>query len=271
MTTHTTDGSSSTRASRRSGAGGGGSGPTAPFGPPGDRLPVPARQRRPALAALAVVLILGGAALAATLVLTSGQKQQYLLINRDIAVGQTLVANDFLQQPLSATNSSVFAPVPVADFGTRVRGTKALVALRKGALLTEGTFGAGISPPKDLTDVSASVPDGGYPAGIAPGDIVKVIYTPRNTSESGGAAAPAPSGAPRGLVRGATLIGSAYVASVVDSPSGQGKIIGLQVRNEELADSPLDGLPVLAWTNAVNSVTVVRLDPTSSYDKGSGS
>ncbi|HEX6754707.1 MAG TPA: hypothetical protein VF109_02060 [Mycobacteriales bacterium] len=250
-----------TRAARRAG-GPGGSGPFTT----GDRLPVPTRQRRPMLAVLAVVLILGGAAIAATLVLTSGQKQQYLLINRDVAIGQTLTAEDFLQQPLAATNSAVFAPVPVSDFATRVRGTKALVPLRKGALLTEGTFGPAVTPPKGLTDVSVSVPEGGYPVGLAAGDVVKVIYTPRNTSDGGGSV---PTAAPRGLIRGATLIGSAYVTVVQDNTAGQGgKIVALEVRNEDLELPRQAGLPALAWTNAVNSVTVVRLDPTVTYDKG---
>jgi hypothetical protein len=223
------------------------------------------------LAVLAVVLILGGAAIAATLVLTSGQKQQYLLISRDVAIGQTLTAQDFLQQPLASTNSSVFAPIPVTEFNTRVRGTKALVPLRKGALLTEGMFGAAVTPPRGLTDISMAVPEGGYPADLAAGDTVKVIYTPRNTTDtgSGSGSGAVSTAAPRGLVRGATLIGSAYVTSVQDNTAGQGgKIIGLQVRNRDLAESPLTGLPVLAWTNAVNSVTVARLDPTVTYDKG---
>lgn len=263
MTTQTTDGQPMTRAARRAG-GPGGSGPFTT----GDRLPVPTRQRRPMLAVLAVVLILGGAAIAATLVLTSGQKQQYLLINRDIAIGQTLTAEDFLQQPLAATNSAVFAPVPVSDFATRVRGTKALVPLRKGALLTEGMFGPAVTPPKGLTDVSVSVPEGGYPVGLAAGDVVKVIYTPRNTTDSGGGGSVA-TAAPRGLTRGATLIGSAYVTVVQDNTAGQGgKIVALEVRNEDLDVQRQAGLPTLAWTNALNSVTVVRLDPTVTYDKG---
>lgn len=138
MSTQTTDGLS-TRAARR--AAGNGAVP-----PVGDRLPVPPRQRRPALAALAVVLILGGAALAATLVLSSGQKQEYLLLNKNVAVGEVLTPQHFLQQPLSSTQSSVFAPVPVSDFYGRVNGKRALVALRKGSLLTQGTFGDRITP-----------------------------------------------------------------------------------------------------------------------------
>jgi hypothetical protein len=267
MTTQTTDGQATTRAARRASGGGG-------FGP-GDRLPVPTRQRRPMLAILAVVLILGGAAIAASLVLTSGQKQEYLLLKNDVRVGQTLVADDFLAQPLAKTNSAVFAPVPVSDFKTRVSGQKARVALSRGTLLTEGTFGPAISPRKGLTDTSAAVPEGGYPVDLRPGDIVKVIYTPRsNATNNANAAGSAGNGAtstaaPKRLVPGMTLIGSAYVTSVVDNTTGEGgKVVGLEIRNEEFAESPLDGLPALAYTNAADALTIVRLDPTVTYDKG---
>lgn len=270
MTTNTTDGQPSTRAARR------GAVPTTaglPLTPTGDRLPVPTRQRRPALAALAIVLILGGAALAATLVLTSGQKQQYLLVVRDVAVGQTLTRDDFRLQSLSATNSAIFAPVPVGDFATRVNGRKALVKLTKGALLAQGTFGEAISPPKGLTDVSLAVPEGQYPSALAAGDIVKILYTPRGQQggDSGTGAAPTAPGQ-KPLPRGLTLVGAAYVTSVEDNSSGQGggRIIGVQVRDEELSESPNSGLPALAASNAVGAITVVRLDPTSEYDKGAG-
>jgi hypothetical protein len=256
MTTQTTDGLLSTRAARRAA----GNGVVPPLG---DRLPVPPRQRRPALAALAVVLILGGAALAATLVLTSGQKQEYLLVNKDVAVGEVLTPQHFLQQPLSSTQSSVFAPVPVSDFYARVNGKRALVALRKGSLLTQGTFGDRITPAKGLTQLSLNVPEGQYPAGLQPGDIVRVLHTPRASNNN---ANPTEKLVPRG----ATLVRSAYVTSVVKGATGQnGVVVGIEVKDQELAQSPNSGLPAVAAANALNAITVIRLDPTSEYDRGS--
>jgi hypothetical protein len=256
-TTPTTDGQLSTRAARRA-AGHGGQLP-----PLGDRLPVPPRQRRPALAALAVVLILGGAALAATLVLSSGQKEQYLLVNEDIAVGEVLTPQHFLQQPLSSAQSAVFAPVPVSDFYTRVNGKRALVALPKGSLLTQGTFGDRITPAKGLTQLSLNVPEGQYPPGLKPGDIVRVLHTPRanasNTNQS-----------EKFVPRGATLVGAAYVTSVESSAAGQnGVVVGLEVKDQELPQSPNSGLPAVAAANALNAISVIRLDPTHEYDQGS--
>lgn len=259
MTT-TTDGMPSTRASRRAA-------PNASvLG--GDRLPVPTRQRRPLLALLAVVLILGGAALAATLVLSSGQKEEYLLVNRDIALGQTLTRDDFLQQPLAATNSSVFAPVSVADFYSRVQGKKALIAMKRGALLAEGTFGEAVTPAVGLGQLSLNVPEGQYPADLAAGDVIKVLHTPRASSGTGGNAA---TNGQKEVPRGATLVEAAYVTRVETSSAGQnGVVIGIEVRNVELVRSPNAGLPAVAAANALNAISVIKLDPGHAYDDGDG-
>lgn len=261
MTTQTTDGQLSTRASRRNA----GTGPTLPA----DRLPVPTRQRRPMLALLALVLILGGAALAATLVLTSGKKQEYLVLNNDVALGQTLTNKDFRLQALAATKSSLFAPVPSAEFYSRVEGKKALVPMKKGSLLSEGTFGDVVTPAGGLGQISLNVPEGRYPAGLAAGDVVKVLYTPGNANTSNGSAA---ASGEKPMPRGTTLVPAAYVTSVESSSSGQnGVIIGIDIRNLELAKSPNAGLPAVAAGNAANALTIVRLPPNSEYDKGDGS
>ena len=233
----------------------------------GDRLPVPARQRRPMLAVLALVLILGGAALAASLVLTSGKKQEFLLVNRDVALGQTLTRDDFRQQALAATNSSVFAPVPVADFSSRVEGRKATIALKKGSLLSEGTFGDAVTPAVGLGQMSLTVPEGRYPAALAAGDVVKILYTPAANASTGSGAATGE----KPLPRGTTLVPAAYVTSVGGSSAGQnGVVVGIDIKNVDLADSPNSGLPAVAAANAANAITVIRLDPGHDYDKGTG-
>lgn len=260
MTTQTTDGQLSTRASRRAGPG---------TTLNGERLPVPTRQRRPMLALLALVLVLGGAALAATLVLTSGQKQDYLVLADDVALGQTLTNGDFKLQSLAATKSQLFAPVPSADFYSRVEGRKALVPMKKGALLSEGTFGDVLTPATGLGQLSLNVPEGRYPSGLAAGDIVKVLYTPGSGASANGGSAAVPGERP--MPRGTTLVQAAYVTSVEASSSGQnGLVVGIDVRNVELAKSPNAGLPAVAAGNAANALTLVRLPPTSEYDKGDG-
>lgn len=262
MTTQTTDGQLSTRAARRAA----GQGPV--LG--GDRLPVPTRQRRPMLALLAIVLILGGAALAATLVLTSGKKQDYLVLAGDVAQGQTLTSKDFRIQSLAATKSSLFSPILGSDFYGRVQGKKALVPLKKGALLSEGTFGDQVIPAVGLGQMSLNVPEGRYPSGLAAGDVIKVFYTPSSQAANGGGSAAA-AGTANGVEVGATLVPAAYVTVVEGSSSGQnGVVVGIDIRNVDLPKSQKAGMPAVAVANAASAITVVRLDPGHAYDKGDG-
>ncbi|HYT10736.1 MAG TPA: hypothetical protein VEL73_08760, partial [Mycobacteriales bacterium] len=159
-------------------------------------------------------------------------------------------------------------PVLVSDYYGRVDGRTALVPLRKGSLLSEGTFGEAVTPAEGLGDVSVGVPEGRYPEGLAAGDVVKVLFTPGNAGQgpSDGSAI----GGSRPLRRGATVVAAAYVTAVRADPTGQGGVIvGIQVRDEELADSPDHGMPALAAANAVNAVSVVRLAPTHDYEQGS--
>jgi hypothetical protein len=217
------------------------------------------------------VLILGGAALAASLVLTSGKKQEYLLVNRDIALGQTLTRDDFRQQAIAATDSSVFAPVPVSDFFGRVQGKKALIALKKGSLLSEGTFGDAVTPAKGLVQISLNVPEGQYPRTLVPGDVVKVLYTPRGNQQQGGSPSTAGTLDPKAVPHAPTLITSAFVNSIEPSAAGQNAmVVGIEVRNKELIQAPADGLPAVAAANAQGAITIARLDPGHQYDEGDG-
>jgi hypothetical protein len=260
MTTQTTNGELPTRAARRA------AGATAG----GDRLPVPTRQRRPLLALLAVVLVLGGAAIAASLVLTSGKKQEYLVVYHYIALGQTLTREDFRVQPLAATDAQTFAPVPAADFFTRVQGKKALIALKKGALLSEGTFGEAVTPAKGLVQISLNVPEGQYPRTLTAGDVVKVLYTPRGNGQGSGSATDSTTN-PKAIPHAPTLITSAFVTSVEPSGTGQNAmVVGIEVRNKDLTQAPADGLPAVAAANALSAITIARLDPGHTYDKGDG-
>jgi hypothetical protein len=58
-------------------------------------LPAPVRDRRPALAAIAVLLILSGAFASGLLVYRSGERTDVLVARDDIDVGTTITANDF--------------------------------------------------------------------------------------------------------------------------------------------------------------------------------
>jgi hypothetical protein len=165
----------------------------------------------------------------------------------------------------------VFAPVPVSDFFGRVQGKKALIALKKGSLLSEGTFGDAVTPAKGLVQISLNVPEGQYPRALVPGDVVKVLYTPRGNQQQGGSGATSGTLDPKAVPHAPTLIISAFVTSIEPSAAGQNAmVVGIEVRNKELIQAPADGLPAVAAANAQGSITIARLDPGHEHDKGDG-
>lgn len=60
----------------------------------GDR-PTPPHRRRPALAALAVILIVGGAAIAGLLAMRLDSRTPVLVLNQDVAVGTKITSSMF--------------------------------------------------------------------------------------------------------------------------------------------------------------------------------
>src|ERR1700678_2033634 len=86
VTAGSTEAMSSDRGTIPRGAEAGGAWP-APTAPAGRRLPSAPRERKPALAALAVVLVVGGALLAALLVVGAGHKTGAIEITQTVGQG----------------------------------------------------------------------------------------------------------------------------------------------------------------------------------------
>ncbi|OSP38938.1 MULTISPECIES: hypothetical protein [unclassified Streptomyces] len=167
----------------RTGAGAGRS--AAPAGPAvGDRLPTPPRERKPALAALAVLLILVGALGATMLVLQVGDRIEVVKITEEIPAGQ----------PVTDANT---ASVMVAeDPGIHYVEWTQLDALKKlkakstipaGVVAVGEMFGEEAKVPEGKALVGLSLKDGQYPAGLENGDAVaayRVGGTARSDSDT---------------------------------------------------------------------------------------
>ncbi|MFI0447766.1 hypothetical protein [Actinomadura sp. 6N118] len=128
----------------------------------GQRLPVAPRERKPALAALAVLLILGGALASAYLVMASGQRVSAIRIVQPVAAGQPI--------PLSALQE-----VQVGDTGVeyyirwserqKVTRAYAAVPLVNGALLTNGMLSKTAEAERGRVVVGLALKPGQLPAG----------------------------------------------------------------------------------------------------------
>jgi hypothetical protein len=185
-------------------------------------MPIPTRQRKPGLAALALVLILGGAALSAYLVLHGSQKTSVVFATKQIAVGQPIQAGDLTEGEIAVTsnNNVNFRPVAYGNVGSLTRQF-ATTTIPAGAVITADMFGA--KPTTSCVQAGFSVSEGNYPPGaIVPGDLVKIISVPKPNGNSDSSSGSGSSGGSGGTVTAKLVVAEAYVTAVKSSSVGQG-------------------------------------------------
>lgn len=168
--------------------------PTALSGPASRKLPVPPRERKPALAALALLLILGGALATTLLVLRSGDRVSAIGIGRQIGAGQPMLQEAMREVQIADTGIGYVAWADRA----RVAENFARVTLLPGTLLTPDMVVSSsreLGPGKAI--VGLSLKAGQMPPTLTEGDRVQVIYVP---GRGGGVTAQSRTLAPSALV-----------------------------------------------------------------------
>lgn len=164
----------------RTGAGAGRS--AAPAGPSvGERLPTPPRERKPALAALAVLLILVGALGATMLVLQAGDRIEVVKITEEIPAGQSVTKSN--------TTSVMVAEDPGIHYVQwsqfeALKKLKAVTTIPAGVVAVGEMFGEEAKVPEGKALVGLSLKEGQYPAGLKMGATV-AAYRVGGTSRSG--------------------------------------------------------------------------------------
>ncbi|MEV8637943.1 hypothetical protein AB0395_40465 [Streptosporangium sp. NPDC051023] len=151
-------------------------------GPASRKLPVPPRERKPALAALALLLILGGALATTLLVLRSGDRVAAIQITRQIGAGQQMLVTSMREVQVAGTDIDYVA---WAD-RERVAQNFARVTLLEGTLLTRGmvvSTSEELGPGKAI--VGLSLKPGQLPITLDVGDRVQVIYVPGRGGDAG--------------------------------------------------------------------------------------
>jgi hypothetical protein len=135
------------------------------------RLPVPPRERKPALAALAVLLILGGALTSAYLVMASGKRVSAVRVAQPVAAGQQIPGSALEEVQIGNTGIDFIRWTE----HTRVAGARAAVPLVKGALLTNGMVARSDAATDGRVIVGLALKPGQLPAdGLQPGDRVSL-------------------------------------------------------------------------------------------------
>ncbi|TYB48391.1 hypothetical protein [Actinomadura chibensis] len=127
----------------------------------GQRLPASQRERKPALAALAVLLILGGALASAYLVMASGERVSAVRISQPVAAGQQIPASALEEVQVGDTG------IQYISWSERAKVTRyfAAVPLVKGALLTNAMISPADGPAKGRLIVGLALKPGQFPSG----------------------------------------------------------------------------------------------------------
>ena len=124
------------------------------------------------LAALAVLLIVGGALLAGLLANQMDQRVQVLAAGDTIRAGEVITKEDLM----SASVSSDLRTLIRADQIDQVVGRTARVEVSKGQLLDTSQIATTPMPGGDKQVVGISVASGRFPAwGLGSGDVVNVV------------------------------------------------------------------------------------------------
>jgi hypothetical protein len=135
-------------------------------------VPSPPKRRRPALTALAVLLIVGGAALAGLLAIRMDSREPVLVVNSKISVGEQITA-----EKLSSTNVSGdgLTVIPVDQADQVVDTLYARQTLYPGQPLQPELLRT--SPPLEDDQAQVGVPltSGKFPPGLRSGDAVRLV------------------------------------------------------------------------------------------------
>lgn len=156
-------------------------------GASGTRLPARPRDKRPALALLALLLVLLGALGSALLVYRTGERTQVLVAKETISQGQTVTAESFRVAEVAFEEGTQL--VPAASLPQFV-GANSVTHIPAGSLVSAQMFTPTELAPEGAQLVGVVVPSVGRPAdGFKVNDIVRVYgTTPASGSKEAGPA-----------------------------------------------------------------------------------
>lgn len=206
-----------------------------PTAPAARRLPSAPRERKPALAALAVVLIAGGALLAALLVVGASHKTGAIEISQTVGQGQRIPPSAMQEVQITAGTGVDYVPW---DEAGQVARAYAATMLPPGTLLTPQMTTSASDLANGMTVVGLALKDGELPGGLQVGDHVDLF----ETSDSSGSC---PRPADDVLTTNAVVLGIGNPSSTSDGNTD----------NVQVAVNPADAASV-ACSAANNNVGV---------------
>jgi hypothetical protein len=190
-----------------------------PTAPGGRRMPSTPRERKPALAALAVLLVALGAVAAGYLVINAGHRVGAVEITQQVGQGQRIPASAIKEVEI-ASNSGI--NYVAWQYANRVAGVYAAVQIPAGTLLTSAMTTATNNLAAGKVQVGLSLKPGQAPANLLIGQSVEAFGVGTG-SGCGAAAAGGTGGGNGGNGSGSGVpITTGVIASVVGSTASNG-------------------------------------------------
>ena len=211
-----------------------------PTAPAGRRLPGAPRERKPALAALAVLLILGGALGAGFLVIQSGKRVAAIEISQQIGAGQQIPLSALQQVQITAGSGLAYVPWAEASQVTRYF---TVATIPPGTLLTREMVATTGTSVAGRAVLGLALKDGQLPHGLQDGDHID-IYQVSDAQET------CPGGS------GGTLAADAVVLAIGAPSATSGSTA---IADVEVALNPSDDGPVAC--NAANGIVGIAVLP----------
>lgn len=184
-----------------------------PTAPAGRRLPSAPRERKPALAALAVLLILGGALGAGFLVIQSGKRVAAIEISQQIGAGQKIP--QAAMQEVQIASGTGLSYVPWAQ-ASQVANFYATNSIPPGTLLTSAMVVATSTVIGGRDVLGLALKDGQLPDGLQDGDRIDIYAV--SDSQEGCPGTP-----------GTTLAANAIVLAITSPPTSSSAVSDVRV------------------------------------------
>lgn len=137
----------------------------------GSDRPSPPRRRRPALAAIAVLLIVGGAAIAGLLALRLDSREPVLVLTKDVPAGTEITTEVLGTTRVASEGLRIIAEKDARD----ILGTYARTALTAGQLLDPSVLTTADPVGPDQVKVGILLKAGQVPPGLTSGDEVRIV------------------------------------------------------------------------------------------------
>lgn len=183
-----------------------------PTAPSGRRLPSAPRERKPALAALALLLIIGGALGAAFLVVQSGKRVAAIEISQQVGAGQRIPLSAMQQVQVASDTGLHYVPWSEAS---QVARFYAVTTIPPGTLLSSNMVAQASAVTNGRDVLGLSLKDGQLPNQLSVGDHVAIFAVSSQSSSSAGCPG----------AGGSVLAGDASVLAV-SAPGGAGSLVG---------------------------------------------